>query len=184
GGRGDRASHPSPGVREHHETNGNAGLEVDHGGTHSKGDPRSAYRIAANWVMGELAGALNRAELEIGRSPVSAQQLSGLIARILDQTISGKIAKEVFDALWADEASGDDAADAIIQAKGLRQITDTGALESVIDGIIAANPAQVAEFRSGREKAFNFFVGQAMKATKGKGSPATIAEILRRKLSG
>jgi aspartyl-tRNA(Asn)/glutamyl-tRNA(Gln) amidotransferase subunit B len=147
-------------------------------------DRRAQAKAAANWVMGELAGALNRAELEIDRSSVSAQQLAGLIARIRDNTISGKIAKEVFDALWAGEASGDDAADAIIQAKGLRQITDAGALESIIDGIIAANPAQVAEFRSGREKAFNFFVGQAMKATKGKGSPAQITEILRRKLAG
>ncbi|MCG6877051.1 MAG: Asp-tRNA(Asn)/Glu-tRNA(Gln) amidotransferase subunit GatB [Betaproteobacteria bacterium] len=148
------------------------------------GDARAGAKTAANWVMGELAGALNRAELEIDRSPVSAQQLAGLIARIRDNTISGKIAKEVFDALWAGEASGDDAADSIIQAKGLRQITDTGALESIIDGIIAANPAQVAEFRGGREKAFNFFVGQAMKATKGKGNPAAISEILKRKLAG
>jgi len=147
-------------------------------------DAPARAKSAANWVMGELAGALNRAELEIDRSPVSAQQLSGLIARILDQTISSKIAKEVFDALWAGEASGDDAADAIIQTKGLRQITDSAALETVIDGIIAANPAQVAEFRSGREKAFNFFVGQAMKATKGKGNPAAITELLKRKLSG
>ncbi len=148
------------------------------------GDLRAQAKAATNWVTGELAAALNRAELEIDRSPVSAQQLAGLIARIQDQTISGKIAKEVFEALWAGEASGADAADAIIQAKGLRQITDAGALESVIDGIIAANPAQVAEFRGGREKAFNFLVGQAMKATQGKGNPAAITELLRRKLSG
>jgi aspartyl-tRNA(Asn)/glutamyl-tRNA(Gln) amidotransferase subunit B len=90
----------------------------------------------------------------------------------------------VFDAIWVGDASGDDAADAIIQARGLRQITDAGALESIIDGIIAANPNQVAEFRGGRDKAFNFFVGQAMKATQGKGSPAAINEILKRKLSG
>ncbi len=147
------------------------------------GDARAQAKSAANWVMGELAGALNRAELEIDRSPVSAQQLAGLIARIHDHTISGKIAKEAFDALWAGEAAGDDAVDAIIQAKGLRQITDPGALESIIDGIIAANPTQVAEFRAGREKAFNFFVGQAMKATKGKGNPAQITEILKRKLA-
>jgi len=147
-------------------------------------EPRAQAKAAANWVMGELAGALNRAELEIDRSPISAAQLAGLIARIRDNTISGKIAKEVFDALWAGEASGDDAVDTIIQARGLRQITDTGALESVIDAIIAANPAQVAEYRGGREKAFNFFVGQAMKATKGKGNPASITEILKRKLAG
>jgi aspartyl-tRNA(Asn)/glutamyl-tRNA(Gln) amidotransferase subunit B len=149
------------------------------------GDERAAQaKIAANWVMGELAGALNRAELDIDRSPVSPPQLAGLVARIRDNTISGKIAKEVFDALWSGEGSGDDAADVIIQAKGLKQITDSGELEAIIDGIIAANPAQVAEFRGGREKAFNFFVGQAMKATKGKGSPAAITEILKRKLAG
>ena len=148
------------------------------------GDATAQAKIAANWVMGELAGALNRAEIEIGRSPVSAQQLAGLIARIRDNTISGKIAKEVFDALWAGEAAGDEAADSIIRAKGLRQITDSGALEAIIDGIVAANPAQVAEYRGGREKAFNFLVGQAMKATKGKGNPAQITEILKRKLAG
>ncbi len=145
-------------------------------------DARALAKTAANWVTGELAGALNRAELEIDRSPVSARQLAGLIARIHDKTISGKIAKEVFDAIWAGDAAGDDAADAIIQASGLRQITDAGALESIIDGIIAANPSQVAEFRGGRDKAFNFFVGQAMKATQGKGNPAQITDILKRKL--
>jgi len=148
------------------------------------GDLRAQAKVSANWVMGELAGALNRAELEIDRSPVPATQLAGLIVRIRDNTISGKIAKEVFDALWAGEAAGDDAADKIIEARGLRQITDSGALETIVDAIIAANPAQVAEYRAGREKAFNFFVGQAMKATKGKGNPASITEILRRKLAG
>jgi len=148
------------------------------------GERAAQAKTAANWVMGELAGALNRAELEIERSPVTAEQLAGLIARIRDNTISGKIAKDVFDALWAGEAAGADAADAIIGAKGLRQITDTGALEAIIDAIIAANPAQVAEYRGGREKAFNFFVGQAMKATKGKGNPALISDLLKRKLAG
>jgi aspartyl-tRNA(Asn)/glutamyl-tRNA(Gln) amidotransferase subunit B len=147
-------------------------------------DAQALAKTAANWVTGELAGALNRAELEIERSPVSARQLAGLIARIHDKTISGKIAKEVFDAIWAGDAAGDDAADAIIQARGLRQITDAGALESIVDGIMAANPNQVAEFRGGRDKAFNFFVGQAMKATQGKGNPAQITEILKRKLAG
>ncbi|MGB8436336.1 MAG: Asp-tRNA(Asn)/Glu-tRNA(Gln) amidotransferase subunit GatB [Burkholderiales bacterium] len=145
---------------------------------------RALAKTAANWVTGELAGALNRAELEIERSPVSPRQLGGLIARIHDRTISGKIAKEVFDAIWAGDAAGDDAADAVIRARGLRQITDAGTLESIIDGIIAANPNQVAEFRGGRDKAFNFFVGQAMKATQGKGNPAQITEILKRKLAG
>jgi aspartyl-tRNA(Asn)/glutamyl-tRNA(Gln) amidotransferase subunit B len=144
------------------------------------GDARARAKAAANWVAGELAGALNRAGLDIAQSPVAARALAGLIARIRDNTISGKIAKDVFDAMWA----GEGAADAIIARRGLRQITDTGALEAIIDEIVAANPAQVAEYRSGKEKAFNFFVGQAMKATKGKGNPAQVTEILKRKLAG
>jgi aspartyl-tRNA(Asn)/glutamyl-tRNA(Gln) amidotransferase subunit B len=143
------------------------------------GDARARAKAAANWVAGELAGALNRAGLDIAQSPVAARALAGLIARIRDNTISGKIAKDVFDAMWA----GEGAADAIIARRGLRQITDTGALEAIIDQIVAANPAQVAEYRSGKEKAFNFFVGQAMKATKGKGNPAQVTEILKRKLA-
>jgi aspartyl-tRNA(Asn)/glutamyl-tRNA(Gln) amidotransferase subunit B len=143
------------------------------------GDARARAKAAANWVAGELAGALNRAGLDIAQSPVPARALAGLIARIRDNTISGKIAKDVFDAMWA----GEGAADAIIERRGLRQITDTGALEAIIDEILAANPAQVAEYRSGKEKAFNFFVGQAMKATKGKGNPAQVTEILKRKLA-
>jgi len=148
------------------------------------GDARAQAKAAANWVAGELAGALNRAGLDIAQSPVAARALAGLVARIRDGTISGKIAKEVFDAMWTGEAAGDGAADAIIAARGLRQITDAGALEAIVDEIVAANPAQVAEYRSGKEKAFNFFVGQAMKATKGKGNPAQVAEILKRKLGG
>jgi aspartyl-tRNA(Asn)/glutamyl-tRNA(Gln) amidotransferase subunit B len=148
------------------------------------GDARAQAKAAANWVVGELAGALNRSGLEIGQSPVAARALAGLVARIRDNTISGKMAKDVFDAMWAGEAAGDGAADAIIAKRGLRQITDAGALEAIVDEIIAANPAQVAEYRSGKEKAFNFFVGQAMKATKGKGNPAQVAEILKRKLAG
>ncbi|MCC6610840.1 MAG: Asp-tRNA(Asn)/Glu-tRNA(Gln) amidotransferase subunit GatB [Burkholderiales bacterium] len=144
------------------------------------GEAQARAKAAANWVAGELAGALNRAGLDIARSPVKARDLARLIARIRDDTISGKIAKEVFDAMWA----GEGAADAIIERRGLRQITDTGALEAIIDGIVAANPAQVAEYRSGKEKAFNFFVGQAMKATKGKGNPVQVTEILKRKLAG
>jgi aspartyl-tRNA(Asn)/glutamyl-tRNA(Gln) amidotransferase subunit B len=148
------------------------------------GDARAHAKAAANWVVGELAGALNRSGLEIGQSPVAARALAGLVARIRDNTISGKIAKEVFDAMWAGEAAGDGAADAIIAKRGLRQITDAGALQAIVDETIAANPAQVAEYRSGKEKAFNFFVGQAMKATKGKANPAQVAEILKRKLAG
>mgnify|MGYP001355599567 CR=1 FL=1 len=140
-------------------------------------------KLCANWVMGDVAAALNRDGLDINEAPVSAAQLAGLLRRLGDGTISGKIAKEVFDALWHGEASGDDGADKIIAAKGLKQISDTGELEKLIDGILAANPGQVAEYRAGKDKAFNFFVGQAMKATKGKGNPQQINEILRRKLA-
>ncbi|MCL4797946.1 MAG: Asp-tRNA(Asn)/Glu-tRNA(Gln) amidotransferase subunit GatB [Burkholderiales bacterium] len=148
------------------------------------GERPAQAKAAANWVAGELAGALNRTGVEIGASPVAARALARLIARIRDDTISGKIAKEVFDAMWAGEAGGENAADAIIERRGLRQITDAGALERIIEEIVAANPAQVAEYRSGKEKAFNYFVGQAMKATKSKGNPAQVAEILKRKLAG
>jgi aspartyl-tRNA(Asn)/glutamyl-tRNA(Gln) amidotransferase subunit B len=144
------------------------------------GGGATATRLAANWIQGDLAAAMNRAEIGIDRAPVSAAGLSRLLARILDQTISGKIAKDVFDALWAGEHGGD--ADAIIAARGLTQISDQGALERVVDEVLAANAAMVAEFRAGKEKAFNALVGQAMKATKGKANPAQVNAILRRKL--
>jgi aspartyl-tRNA(Asn)/glutamyl-tRNA(Gln) amidotransferase subunit B len=118
-------------------------------------------KLAANWVMGELSSALNRDGIEIGASRVAPSALAGLLARILDATISGKIAKEVFESMWAE---GSDA-DAIIAAKGLKQITDGGAIEAVIVQIIAANPKQLAEYRAGNDKLFRFFVGQVMKAT-------------------
>ncbi|MDH4260092.1 MAG: Asp-tRNA(Asn)/Glu-tRNA(Gln) amidotransferase GatCAB subunit B, partial [Gammaproteobacteria bacterium] len=137
-------------------------------------------KLAANWVMGDLSGFLNRDGLEIGQSPVSSQRLAGLLARIVDSTISGKIAKEVFEAMWQGESD----ADAIIGAKGLRQITDTGAIEGVIAGVMAANPAQLADYRSGKDKLFGFFVGQVMKATGGKANPAQVNELLRRMLAG
>ncbi|MBT9614327.1 MAG: Asp-tRNA(Asn)/Glu-tRNA(Gln) amidotransferase subunit GatB [Burkholderiales bacterium] len=137
-------------------------------------------KAAANWVMGDLAGALKRDGLEITHSPVSPGQLAGLVRRIADNTISGKIAKEVFEALWAGE--GD--ADAIIEAKGLKQITDTGAIEKIIDGIIAANPDQLAQYRSGKDKLFSFFIGQAMKATQGKANPQQLNDLLKKKLAG
>ncbi|MBM3395676.1 MAG: Asp-tRNA(Asn)/Glu-tRNA(Gln) amidotransferase GatCAB subunit B, partial [Betaproteobacteria bacterium] len=117
--------------------------------------------------------------LEIGQSPVSAERMAGLVRRVADGTVSGKMAKEIFEALWQGE--GD--ADQIIERRGLRQISDTGALEDMVDQIIAANPAQVAEFRSGKDKAFNFLVGQAMKASKGKANPAQLNEILKRRLA-
>jgi aspartyl-tRNA(Asn)/glutamyl-tRNA(Gln) amidotransferase subunit B len=137
-------------------------------------------KLAANWVLGELAGALNNAGVDINASPVSSKQLARLLRRILDNTISGKMAKDVFDAIWAGE--GD--ADSIIEKRGLKQMSDTGELEKIVDGVLLANPKSVDEFRAGKEKAFNALVGQAMKATKGKGNPAQINEILKKKLAG
>ncbi len=139
-------------------------------------------KVVANWMLGELAAALNRAELDIARSPVSAAQLAGLLKRIADGTISGKIAKDVFDAIWAGEAQGDGAADAIIAQKGLRQISDAGAIEKIVADAIAANPAIVAEYKAGKEKAFNSLVGKVMAASKGKANPAQVNAILKRKL--
>ena len=137
-------------------------------------------KLAANWVMGELSGALNKENLEIGRSRVDADKLAGLLARIVDGTISGKIAKEVFEAMWAEGGT----ADSVIEAKGLKQITDTSAIERAIDDVMARNPGQLAEYRSGKDKLFGFFVGQVMKATGGKANPAQLNELLKRKLSG
>jgi aspartyl-tRNA(Asn)/glutamyl-tRNA(Gln) amidotransferase subunit B len=139
-----------------------------------------APKLAANWVMGEFTAALNRSELEIGQSPVAPQALAQLLARIQDETISGKIAKDVFDAMWA----GEGGADAIIAARGLKQITDTGAIDQVIDEVIAANPSQLEQYRSGKDKLFGFFVGQVMKKTQGKANPAQVNERLRARLQG
>jgi aspartyl-tRNA(Asn)/glutamyl-tRNA(Gln) amidotransferase subunit B len=136
-------------------------------------------KLAANWVMGELSSALNREGVDIGKSRVLPAALSGLLARIVDQTISGKIAKEVFEAMWSEGSS----ADVIIEAKGLKQITDSGAIEGVVDAVIAANPKQLADYRSGKDKLFGFFVGQVMKATEGKANPAQLNELLKRKLA-
>jgi aspartyl-tRNA(Asn)/glutamyl-tRNA(Gln) amidotransferase subunit B len=135
---------------------------------------------AANWVMGEVAARLNREERSIVASPVSPRQLADVLARVADGTISNNIARKVFDALWNGEA---DSADAVIEAQGLRQVTDVSAIEPVIDEVLAANPQSVAEFRSGKEKAFNALVGQVMKATRGKASPAQVNELLRKRLS-
>ncbi len=135
-------------------------------------------KLCANWVMGDLAAALNKAGLEIEQSPVQPERLAGLVQRIADNTISGKIAKQVFEALWASAKD----ADAIIEQQGLKQITDTGAIEAIIEGIIAANPEQVAGYRAGKDKLFGFFVGQAMKATGGKANPAQLNELLKKKL--
>jgi aspartyl-tRNA(Asn)/glutamyl-tRNA(Gln) amidotransferase subunit B len=135
-------------------------------------------KLAANWVMGNLSAALNKADKSIADSPISAEMLAGMIKRISDNTISGKIAKDVFEAMW----NGEGDADAVIDSKGLKQITDTVAIETMIDKIIADNPAQVEEFRSGKEKILGFFVGQVMKASKGKANPGQVNQLLREKL--
>ena len=140
----------------------------------------SHAKLAANWVMGELSSALNRDNLDIRESRVAPPQLGSLLERIVDETISGKIAKEVFEAMWVDGKS----ADAIIGERGLKQITDPGAIEMVIDAVIAANPKQLADYRSGKEKLLGFFVGQVMKATGGKANPAQLNDLLKAKLGG
>ena len=145
---------------------------ADVGATHAK--------LAANWVMGELSSALNRDNLDITAARVPPARLSGLLARIVDATISGKIAKEVFEAMWAGGKTADD----IIEAQGLKQITDTGAIDSVIDAVIAANPKQLADYRAGKDKLFGFFVGQVMKATGGKANPGQLNDLLKAKLGG
>jgi aspartyl-tRNA(Asn)/glutamyl-tRNA(Gln) amidotransferase subunit B len=142
-------------------------------------------KLAANWVMGELAAALNKDGLEIGTvagagGKLPAARLAGLVNRIADQTISGKIAKEVFEAMWASGSS----ADAIIEEKGLKQITDSSAIERAIEEVMAKNPGQLADYRGGKDKLFGFFVGQVMKATGGKANPAQLNELLKKKLNG
>jgi aspartyl-tRNA(Asn)/glutamyl-tRNA(Gln) amidotransferase subunit B len=137
-------------------------------------------KLAANWIMGELSAALNRDGKELADSPISSAALAGLIRRIADGTVSGKLAKEIFAAMWAGEGE----ADAIIEARGLKQVSDAGAIEKIVDAILAANPAQVAEYRAGKEKVFGFFVGQAMKASQGRANPAQLNDILKKKLAG
>jgi aspartyl-tRNA(Asn)/glutamyl-tRNA(Gln) amidotransferase subunit B len=137
-------------------------------------------KLAANLVTGDLAAALNRENLDIAASKISAARLGGLLQRVADQTISGKIAKEVFEAMWNEGASADE----VISAKGLKQITDTSAIERVIDEVLAKNPGQLADYRSGKDKLFGFFVGQVMKATGGKANPAQLNELLKKKLGG
>lgn len=134
---------------------------------------------AANWVMGALSAKLNSEEISIAQSPVNSAKLASLLKRIADNTISNNAAKQVFEALW--NAEGE--VDAIIQAKGLKQESDSGAIEAMIDEVLKANPAMVEEFKAGKEKAFNALVGQAMKASKGKANPAQVNEILKKKLT-
>jgi aspartyl-tRNA(Asn)/glutamyl-tRNA(Gln) amidotransferase subunit B len=137
-------------------------------------------RLAANWVMGEVSAALNEGGIGIEQAPLSAVQLAGLLARVADGTINGRTAKEVFAALWRGEAQS---ADALIEARGLRQISDADAIERIVDEVLAAHPAAVAEVRAGKDKALQSLVGQAMKATRGKANPQQVNEVLRRKLA-
>ncbi|HLS55859.1 MAG TPA: Asp-tRNA(Asn)/Glu-tRNA(Gln) amidotransferase GatCAB subunit B, partial [Zeimonas sp.] len=148
-------------------------------------DPTASAKAAANWVMVDLAAALNRDDLEIAASPVAPGQLADLIQRILDGTISNKIARDVFAELWgarSAEQVGATTVDGIIETRGLEQISDSGAIEKIVDEVLAANPKSVEEFRAGKEKAFNALVGQVMKATKGKANPQQVNELLRRRL--
>lgn len=137
-------------------------------------------KLAANWIISELLGALNKAGLDIQESPIQSAQLGKLIARIADDTISGKIAKTIFEALWNKEGDVDE----IIAARGLKQVSDTGAIEKMIDEIMAANPQQLADYRAGKDKLFGYFVGQTMKASGGKLNPAQLNELLKKKLQG
>jgi len=138
---------------------------------------------AANWLMGDVASTLNREDTDIAAAPVSAVQLALLLKRIADGTISNKIAKEVFSGMWEAKSDKTSLADDIIEAKGLKQISDSGALEAIVEQVLAANEKSVAEFRAGKEQAINALIGQAMKATKGKANPAQLMELLRSKLS-
>jgi len=139
-------------------------------------------KLAANAVMGDLSGLLNRDGLELRDSPVSAHSLAGMLTRVADDTISGKIAKEVLEAMWQQGPTA--TADAIIEHKGLRQITDESAIEQAIEAVMAANPGQLTAFRAGKDKLFGFFVGQVMKAMAGKANPARLNELLKKKLGG
>ena len=133
-------------------------------------------------MLGEVAARLNEDEIDIVVAPVKPQDLAGLLKRVEDGTISGKAAKDVFDAMWAGEASGANAADAIIAKKGLQQISDAGAIEKLVSDALAAHPAIVAEFRAGKGKAFNSLVGKVMAASKGRANPAQVNAILKAKL--
>ncbi|HEY8605685.1 MAG TPA: Asp-tRNA(Asn)/Glu-tRNA(Gln) amidotransferase subunit GatB [Noviherbaspirillum sp.] len=139
---------------------------------------------AANWMMGDVSSTLNREGVDMAEAPVQAAQLALLLQRIADGTISNKIAKEVFAAMWEAKSDNPALADEIIESKGLKQISDTGALEKIVDEVLAANAKSVEEYRSGKEKAFNAIIGQAMKATKGKANPAQLTELLKKKLAG
>ena len=139
-----------------------------------------AAKRSANWVLSEFLGALNSDGRELAESPVDARSLGSLVARIEDETVSGRVAKDVFEAMWAGECGGDP--DTIIEEKGLRQVTDTGAIEAMVDQVLADNPQQVQQYRDGKTKVFGFFVGQVMKASGGKANPQQVNELLQAKL--
>jgi aspartyl-tRNA(Asn)/glutamyl-tRNA(Gln) amidotransferase subunit B len=136
-------------------------------------------KLASNWVTGEMARRLNMQNLTISESPVASAVLAKMLSRIADSTISNNAAKQVFDTLWVGEGSD---VDAVIEAKGLKQMSDTGELDSIIDSVLESNAKSVEEYKAGNAKAFNALVGQAMKATKGKGNPAQVNELLKKKL--
>ena len=146
---------------------------------------KSLAKAAANLITGEFASALNRAGMATADAPLKAEHLAPILARIADGTISNKIAKDIFAILWEDAVAGKplSSVDEIIEAKGLKQISDSGALEAMIDQVLVANQKSVEEFRSGKEKAFNALVGQIMKASQGKANPGQVNELLRKKLS-
>jgi len=137
-------------------------------------------RLAANWMLGDLFARMNKEDVSLSEVPVTPEQVKGMLLRLEDGTISGKIGKQVFDELW----SGAESADAVIESKGLKQISDSGAIEAMIDEVLAANPGQVAEYRGGKDKLMSFFVGQVMRASKGKANPAQLNELLKQKLDG
>jgi aspartyl-tRNA(Asn)/glutamyl-tRNA(Gln) amidotransferase subunit B len=136
-------------------------------------------KLVANWLMGEVSKRLNTEGREIDAAPVAPATLAALIGRIQDGTISNNAAKQVFDALWTGEGTD---VDALIETKGLKQMNDTGALEAIVDEVIAKNPKSVEEYRAGKDKAFNALVGQVMKASRGKANPAQASELLKKKL--
>jgi aspartyl-tRNA(Asn)/glutamyl-tRNA(Gln) amidotransferase subunit B len=141
-------------------------------------------KAIANWMMGDVSSTLNREGVEITESPVEASQLALLIKRIADGTISNKAGKEVFAAMWEAKSLDENLADIVIEQKGLKQISDTGALEAIVDEVLAANAKSVEQYRAGKEAAINALIGQTMKASKGKANPAQVTELLKKKLAG
>jgi aspartyl-tRNA(Asn)/glutamyl-tRNA(Gln) amidotransferase subunit B len=140
-------------------------------------------KMAANWIIGDIAAALNRDNIDIKDAPVASTQLALLLARIFDGTVSNKLAKEVFAAMWEANSSDEKLADAIIEAKGLKQISDSGALGAIVDEVLAANAKSVEQYRAGKDAALNALIGQAMKASKGKANPAQLTQLLKDKLA-